>query len=488
MFKNRPRIVIAVGVCIILLATAIPAQTPEVNAQTNQSDWTMAGKNPQRTGYTAENISKFSTLRWQKTFEYENIATVAQVVTGNGNAYIGTLGRDDLTGTRGGKVYALNPTNGNIVWNYSNIKGGIAHTLSFANGAVYGATTAGEVFSLDAATGQQRWQVETGFGGFTVNPLILDNTMLLGSRDGNFYAFNLDGTVKWTKNIGVPIVNSAAGDNGVVYFLDESMAAHALSIANGTHLAGWPNRTAILGGTARDYWPVIAGDYVVFRTAPAHEYNWAEIETAMGITRTPANIDLPLCPDPNTELINFLNTDAGKYSQTLFVLNKNTGAKVATTAGTHVGGSGQVSPPPVLDASGNIIVEYRTKCSMWDSTSWVNNFSAMGTLNPTNGHITQIVPATTNPWGSFWIIPDESATFIVAGNKLLNSHQGNIGVFDLTTKKASNGYGQRDTYGGFAPATWARQEWHGGPRAPLTVSNGVIYFNTGGRIIAINAN
>jgi outer membrane protein assembly factor BamB len=460
-----------------------------VSTYVSAEDWPTAAHNAARTGRTSENISSSTfTEKWNKSFSYENIVTVAQVVTGGGRAYIGTLGRDDQTGSYGGKIHALSPSNGADIWTYSDLKGGIAHTLTYdpyMGGTVIGASTLGEVVALDAATGQLRWKYDAGVGGFSVCPTVADSTILLGSRDGNFYALNLDGKLKWKRNIGVPISNTAAAEDGVVYFMDESIRAHALFIANGSYISGWPT-DRLHGGTARHYWPVIAGNYVLFRVAPAHQYNWTEIESIMGADRS--SVLSPYCPDPNQEIIGHLNTNSGKHDQTLFVLNRSDGTKVATASATHVGGSGSVNAPPVIRTNGDIIVEYRTKCSMWDDSGWVNPFSAMGILDPSTGHIAQIVPSnlTSNhvAWGHFWIIADESSSFSVAGEKLFCSHQGNFGGLDFNTMATFSGVGQRDTYGGYPTVSWHRQEWHGAPRSPLTISNGIIYYVTGGRIIA----
>jgi outer membrane protein assembly factor BamB len=454
------------------------------------ADWSTAAHDAARTGRTDENVggsgSTFIAL-WTKIFQYENIATVAQVITGGGRAYIGTLGRD---GSYGGKIRAFSPSSGADIWTYDDLKGGIAHTLtydSYLGGTVIGASTLGEIVAIEASSGQERWKYDTGFGGFSVCPTVADNTVLLGSRNGKFYALNLDGTLKWEKNIGAPITNTAAADGGIVYFMDESITAYALYITNGSHVSGWPSEQ-LYGGTARHYWPVIADDYVLFRVAPAHRYNWEDIENMMGADR--GNILAPLCADPNADLITHLDTSDGKHDQTLYVLRRSNGRKVATTTATHVGGSGSVNAPPVIRANGDIIVVYRTKCSMWDNTSWVNYFSAMGTLDPATGYITQIVPnnlvnGTYVPWGDFWIIPDESAYFSIADDVLFCSHQGNFGGLDFRTKRTFRGIGQRDSFGGYPTVTWHRQEWHGAPGAPLTISNGIIYYVTGGRIIAI---
>jgi hypothetical protein len=462
------------------------------------ADWRTAAHDATRSGRTEDAAPPPYRVRWAKAWQYENIATVSQLIVAQGRGYIGTLGRD---GSFAGKAHCVDIADGKDLWTYDDLQGGIAHSLTWSEhegGTVYAATTLGEVVALSAATGELRWKFRTPLGGFVVNPCVAGGAVLLGSRQGVFYALDeANGRPRWERDLGIPICNTAAAADGIVYFVDEGMHAHALQIADGKPVAGWTS-TQLPGGAARFYWPVIAGEHVLFTVAPPHKYNWAETDGVLfkvpGVKDRKSDHFAIGTPEQEREEQNnvaaFLQEHP--HSQVMHCLKRGDGRPACLPGVLYTGGSGSECAPPVVSQAGRIYVEYRSFYSLWDSDSWVNPYSALGELNPATGVVTQLRPQLDNdkrlPWGQVWIIADESSTFTLAGDTLFVSHQGNFGGFDLGTKKTFAGVGKRDTWGGYPPLSWNRQEWHGAPRSPLTVVDGTVYYVVGARVIACEGN
>ena len=107
---------------------------------------------------------------------------------------------------------------------------------------------------------------------FDTNPVVADGKVMLGNRDGYFYAIwaNEDsrrGQLAWSYQTGAPIRFSAAYKNGVVYFASNDKYGYALYSGSGQ--LKW--KTTVLNGDGfYSYWPVIytnpadSSDYVVF--------------------------------------------------------------------------------------------------------------------------------------------------------------------------------------------------------------------------------
>ncbi|MCS7283639.1 MAG: PQQ-binding-like beta-propeller repeat protein [Anaerolineae bacterium] len=67
---------------------------------------------------------------------------------------------------------------------------------------------------------QPVWSFQAG-GGIAVAPVVDNGVVYLGSTDGVFYALDAaTGALRWTYNVGAPILNSAAlsADGQTVYF------------------------------------------------------------------------------------------------------------------------------------------------------------------------------------------------------------------------------------------------------------------------------
>jgi len=117
-----------------------------------------------------------------------------------------------------------------------------------------------KIHAVNAANGQLKagWTFFEAGAGYDTNPLVVNDIVYAGNRDGNFYAFSAStGAKLWSYQTGGPIHFSAAYKSGVVYFASNDAYAYALNAATGTLV--WKSEK--FPGVGFDsYWPVIYTD------------------------------------------------------------------------------------------------------------------------------------------------------------------------------------------------------------------------------------
>lgn len=179
-------------------------------------------------------INPDGTPAWPRYVTSDLIITSAAIAA-DGSIYFGTSG---------GAVHALYP-DGTPKWQTpfragnQSISGAI--TVG-ANGSICFASDNGRVYSLDPATGQERWSYYIGGAlkyGVTSSP---DGSVFyVPSTNGYLYALNADGTLKWKSNKPVYAANTCAvGDNGIIYVGGTDYNMYALSPVDGSQV--WARR------------------------------------------------------------------------------------------------------------------------------------------------------------------------------------------------------------------------------------------------------
>jgi hypothetical protein len=218
----------------------------------------MAGANPQRTSWTAEEVRGELKPLWYKPFE-PYISQKVQIIAAYNTLYIATA--------KG--LYALNAENGAQRWVYPTALP-LGHSPTIQNGIAYVGGFDHKLHAINAFTGHGLWAFEAR-AGFQTNPLVVTDKVFAGNRDGFFYAIHASGPqagqLAWKFATQGPILFSAAYKAGVVYFASQDSHAYALDAQSGALI--W--RSAKLPGAGfHSFWPVVYKDRVIF--AGSHNY------------------------------------------------------------------------------------------------------------------------------------------------------------------------------------------------------------------------
>jgi outer membrane protein assembly factor BamB len=171
-----------------------------------------------------------------------------------GQVYIGA---DD------GSFYAVDPQNGRVRWSYR-AKGAIERGAEFGTDAVYVATAADRVVSLDAGTGKWRWQYERETpDGFTIHgygaPRLHGSQLVVGFSDGNLVSLQAaSGEVGWARSLAavsdqfVDVDTTPIIDGDILYSASYSGGVYALDVKDGAVRWRLPTEgagpLALLGG------------------------------------------------------------------------------------------------------------------------------------------------------------------------------------------------------------------------------------------------
>jgi len=266
--------------CLILLAL-ISAPMPEARASAPEgvatspavaeaASWPMLAANAERTSWTPEEVRGTLGVEWYRPIE-PYIPYKIQPIAANGKIYVSTA--------KG--LYALNAANGNLDWVYpTELPLGHSPTIAGVNGTsvAYVGGYDHRIHAIDAATGQALggYTAYEAGAGFETNPVIVNNTIYAGNRDGFFYALDaVTGAFQWKFETGGPVLFSAAYKDGILYFASNDAFAYALNAADGSLV--WKSQR-LPGQGFHSYWPVIYTDkstgkeYVIFSTGENYRF------------------------------------------------------------------------------------------------------------------------------------------------------------------------------------------------------------------------
>ena len=223
----------------------------------------MAAANPARTSWVPEEVNGNVTPLWYRPIE-AYIPQNAQIIAARDKVYVPTA--------RG--LYALNAANGDLVWRFDT-QLPIGNSPTVARGTLYVGGYDRKLHALNADTGQRLWAFNGADAGYSANPLVVDDRVLVGNRDGYFYAIGAHtspnrGQMLWRYKTGSAIDQSAAYRNGVVYFASNDNYAYALRADNGQLV--WKS-AKLPGDGFHSYWPVVYNDKVVFALASGYRTN-----------------------------------------------------------------------------------------------------------------------------------------------------------------------------------------------------------------------
>lgn len=403
-------------------------------------DWPQAAANPARTAHSADEPGPGYEIAWVKSWGDEVLFNTSGPIVVKGKVFVGT---------QNGIVHAIDVKSGDDAW-AANVAAPIVHALASDGQLVYAAAFDGAVYALDINSGREVWKAKLSRRGFSAAPLLMDGNIFIGNRDGVFYAVQTGtGKEKWKTDTGAPIVQTAAGAEGRIVFVNDAIKAFCLNAHSGKVL--WSTR--IPGGSVRDYWPVIHKGKIVIRTHPAgpkrlgggigplqKKFFWP---VRYGSEPTQINFKAKSIDDIVAEQ----DTIADFYRRnpsirTCVVLNLADGNDLYPTSLLATCVNGGVTPPPALAGDGRLYATFRTSAARRGLVDITR--CALGHFNIETGKIDRPI-LCGGPEGvdkvvgvrqPFELTSDETVTLSSGGNLIfgMRCNEG-PGAVDVVTRK-----------------------------------------------------
>ena len=156
--------------------------------------WPMFQHDPARRGLTGDHVPPPLQLAWRQTLP--GVIHVSSPVVAGRILYIGVADEENR-GHAG--IYALDAVTGIQKWHHPT-RSSVRHTVSVANGLVYGTTVEGQILAVDAGTGVVRWTFSLGSPlecwGFA-SPLVVGTVVYAGVAPAFVALDALTGRLLW---------------------------------------------------------------------------------------------------------------------------------------------------------------------------------------------------------------------------------------------------------------------------------------------------
>jgi outer membrane protein assembly factor BamB len=202
--------------------------------------------NPEHTGiYEVSGLPVFHTLKWQFHTGGE---VLSSPVLNAGTLYVGSADH---------KMYALDSTSGVLKWEFLT-NGRVSSSPAIANGIVYFESYDSYLYAVTADSGRLVWKFKTAgerrfaathlhgaepaaesmpdlFDVYLSSPVVWDGNVYFGSGDGNIYALNAkSGQLKWQFKTGDVVHASPAIARGILYVGSWDSYFYALDAKSGS--------------------------------------------------------------------------------------------------------------------------------------------------------------------------------------------------------------------------------------------------------------
>jgi len=451
-----------------------------VQAQ-GSGDWPQLQHDPQRTGYTPDEVRPPYAYLWK--WNEVPFASRTQPVVAGGRLFIGGLD---------GAMYARDAQTGAPLWTFPT-GGPIRHSAAVYGGQVFFGSHDGRVYALDPAQGELNWQFQTG-GGVVTAPAVAGDTVYIGSTDGVFYALNANsGNLRWSYDVGAPILTSAAlsVDGNIVYFGAEDTTAYALGTSDGT--LRWSTR--LQGQSLAGRWPVLVGDVVIYRSQPLYFFHdllheGDDVMDRAGVVNPDWAADWG---NVRPQIESFLTENPDR--QTFFVLNAGTGTLRGPAPVLYTYGNNDPPASPTVRGE-EVYVLYRARHSIQNDAGSVHVTTrydaALGRMDLNTLDIANLTLAPGEDWHlQYRATSDEPAVLSMAGSMLFVDNWTRLGGIDVDTGQLFEVANVADYWpecaancvGRSGPMPFFESYPFPGPRVgegrvhrPAVVANGVIYW------------
>lgn len=405
------------------------------------SDWPQVQGNPQHTGYAPEVLGTNFQVAWRYPFQPEKVHPQVQAIVYGGKIFVGT---------EMGNLIAIDARTGSRAWVYR-VGSPILNSVAAGSGRVYFGAMDGAAYALDAATGQLIWKTQLSpWIGFSTAPVVADGKVMLGGRDSVFYALEpATGSVLWKRDVGAPILQTAAWDNGRAFFGAMDMRVYAINSADGS--LAW--RTEPLSGMAfKDYWAVVTHGVVLihatglgsipigFPFVEMWDKSDPELNWVMQNGPTIAQGGLTSLSDAmaaQDRVMADVQANPTKYTRELYVLDAATGREayaVPHWIGQTMNGT---TTPACVDRDGRLVVPVPFVRSGWGRLDLTTHRIVDLLYDHTDADGGPMEPGDT-PAGSG--NPDENLNVTCTGNLILAMHTEEYnanytGAFDLDNRR-----------------------------------------------------
>ena len=132
--------------------------------------------------------------------------------------------------------------------------GRVRSSAAIVNGVAYIGSCDGNIYAIDAASGEELWRQETGAEVYS-SPAVADGLVFVGSRDGNIYALDVKtGKPAWKHEVGRPVRSSGIIVEGVLY-----IGSGELCFEGGRDEQELPNLWALDAKTGKVLWQYNCG-------------------------------------------------------------------------------------------------------------------------------------------------------------------------------------------------------------------------------------
>ena len=138
-------------------------------------------------------------------------------------------------GSKGGGVYAFDPTSGGIKWHFQT-GNAVEATPAVEGGTVFIGSNDSSLYAIDALSGKKKWSFQTG-GAITLSSIVEDGIVYTISRDGLHAIDAITGQERWAFAILLrPSIRRPIIGNRIVYLTAER---HLYAIDAESGLAKW---------------------------------------------------------------------------------------------------------------------------------------------------------------------------------------------------------------------------------------------------------
>jgi outer membrane protein assembly factor BamB len=169
-------------------------------------------------------------------------------------------------GSGDGNLYALDATTGELKWKFKT--GDVIHASpAYADGVLFVGSWDSYFYAVDATTGKEKWRFHGGEDpvihnqvGFQSSAAVAGGVVYVGCRDSNLYALDAaTGQEKWKffNELSWVIVSPAIKDGKVVFATSDSSLFHVVDAGTGQSVVKQTDKAYMFSS------PVIAGDVVL---------------------------------------------------------------------------------------------------------------------------------------------------------------------------------------------------------------------------------